>query len=285
MKFRPAKKEYGINDLPLTRKDQFFDLIKTRFSLFLEIGGILLLFATPFLFAFIIKYFVILKNAEPNLNADEFLAFKKFIYLIFDGIYCLCFLLIFTALAGIGRIIKEWVWGKGVYFWHDFIKGIKENFFLYLGLWFIFSIFFLINEFLYIYIDNDIVYILFGGFSMLLLPLLMMIMSQSVIYNSPFNERVRNSFFYLVKKPFVTLLFLLFPYAILSITIIHLLIVEFFVFALAFLLFCPFYIVGWYLFSLSLFDEYTNKEFYPSFYKKGLREEFLPKNNENEERS
>ena len=108
MKFRPAKKEFSLDDLPETRGKQFLDFFKTRPLLFLQIGLVILLFALPFLLTFLVKYYAILLPASKTMEEVEYLSFYKTTTLVFDLFYGISFFFIFVALAGIGRIIRQW---------------------------------------------------------------------------------------------------------------------------------------------------------------------------------
>ncbi len=274
MKFRPAKKAFQIEDLPKTRGQEFWDFFKTRFILFLEIGGILLLFGIPFLFSFLLKYYALLYPASKSMAEAEYLFFYKTTTLLFSGIYSLCFFFLFLALGGIGRIVRQWIWGNGIYFWHDFGKGVKQNFKNYLLFWLCFSFFFVLDELLSLMVGNSLVANLISGVFLLFLPVLMMAMVETLVYSDPFFRLLRNAFSYLLKRPLIALLFFLFPCAVVCLTLVDQIMIQFLLFAILFALILPFYLVGWSLYCFSLFDEFTNKESYPSLYKKGLRHEF-----------
>lgn len=280
MKFKPAKKEFGVNDLPLNRKAQFLDFFKTRPALFLEIGGLLLLFFIPFLVAFLFKYYAVLLPAQKGLSEAEFLSFYKTNCLVFDAIYCLCFFFVFIGLSGIGRIIRQWAWGNGIYFWHDFAKGVKQNIKIYLLFWLLFCLFYFISDLLTLTMGNFFTQYIFAGVALLLFPVLMMAMCQSLIYSNKVLKLFGNSFSYCLKKPLFTLLFLLFPYGVLCLSFIDMIMVLFLVYVILILIVFPLYVVSWHLHCLSLFDDFTNKEYYPNLYKKGLREEFIKENEE-----
>jgi len=275
MKFRPAKKSFTIDDLPANRKEQFIDFLKTRFGLFLSFGGLFLLFGLPLLAAFLFKYYAILLPASKTLTETEYPSFYKSTCLLFDAIYCFCFLFLFLALSGLGRIFRQWAWGKGVFFFHDFLTGLKRNFPTYLFLWFLFSIFFLLSEAVSLTVAQTWISYLVSGFAILLLPILFMAMSQTIFYSNNLGKLLSNSFSYCFKKPLSTIAFMLFPYAALCLNLIDQVMIMALVMALSLLLISPFYFVGWNLFSLSLFDEFTNRENYPSVYQKGLKGEFL----------
>ena len=278
MKFRPAKKAFQIKDLPATRGQEFWDFFKTRFALFLEMGGLLLLFGLPFLASFLVKYYALLYPAAKSMAEAEYLSFYKTTRLLFSGVYSLCFFFLFLAFGGIGRIIRQWIWGNGIYFWHDFGKGIKQNFKNYFLSWLCFSFFFVLEDFCSLTIENSLIAYAISGVFLLLLPVLMMAMVETLVYSDSFFQLLRHSLSYLLKKPLATLLFFLFPCGVICLTLIDQIMIQFAVFSILFALILPFYLVGWSLYCFSLFDEFTNKESYPSLYKKGLRYEYEKEN-------
>ena len=105
MRFKPSSKAFSVDDLPETRQKQFGDFFKTRPGLFFQIGGVLLLFAVPFLACFLFKYYGILYPASKSLSPEEFEAFLKTNTLVFDGVYALCFLLLFNYLSLVKRVL------------------------------------------------------------------------------------------------------------------------------------------------------------------------------------
>ncbi len=280
MKFRPSKKDFSIDDLPSTRKAQLLDFFKTRFGMFFSFGGIFLLFGLPLLIAILLKYYLFLLPASQSLEEASYIPYYKTTCLIFNFVYCICFLFLFLAFAGLGRVFREWAWGKGVYFFHDFLTGIKKNFPSYLLLWFLFSLFYFVSKFISLSVSQIWVSYLAGGLCLLLLPVLLMAMSQVLYYSNNVGKLFANSFSYCFKKPLVTFAFLLFPYGVLCLGLIDQVMIMILVIALMFLLLLPFYFVGWHLFALTIFDEFTNKEYYPSIYHKGLRGEFVKEKEE-----
>ena len=167
MKFRPAKKEFSLDDLPETRGKQFLDFFKTRPLLFLQTGLVILLFALPFLLTFLVKYYAILLPASKTMEEVEYLSFYKTTTLVFDLFYGISFFFIFVTLAGIGRIIRQWAWGEGIYFWHDFKKGIKQNIKVFSIYWFLFSLCFFLNDLVSFLINNAIVVYIISGLILL----------------------------------------------------------------------------------------------------------------------
>ncbi len=280
MKFRPAKRDFAIENLPGSRKAQFFDFFRTRLGMFLSFGGVFLLFGFPLITAILLKYYTFLMPASETLGEADYASYYKTTCLIFDFVYCLCFLFLFLAFAGLGRIFRNWAWGKGIYFFHDFILGIKKNFPSYFPLWLIFSFFFFASKFISLSASETWISYLVAGVCLLLLPALMMATSQILYYSNPFGKLFSNSFSYCFKKPLVTLVFLLVPYGILCLELIDWIMIMVLMIALTLLLLMPIIYVSWNLYALSIFDEFTNKEYYPSIYHKGLRDEFIKERGE-----
>ncbi len=280
MKFRPAKRDFTVDNLPNSRKAQFFDFFRTRLGMFFSFGGVFLLFGVPLIAAILLKYYMFLVPASKTLGEADYASYHKTICLIFDFVYCLCFLFFFLAFAGLGRIFRNWAWGKGIYFFHDFLLGIKKNFPSYFPLWFIFSFFFFASEFVSLSVSESWISYLVGGACLLLVPPLLMAMSEVLYYSNSFGKLLMNSFSYCFKKPLMTLIFLLIPYGTLCLGLIDWIMIMVLIVALVMLLLLPVIYVSWNLYALSIFDEFTNSEYYPSIYHKGLRDEFVKERKE-----
>ena len=182
--------------------------------------------------------------------------------------------MLFLAFAGTGRITRQWAQGKGIYFWHDFLYGIKKNFGSYFLFWLFFSLFYLLCKLVALLASKLWISYLVSGLCLLLLPGLMMAMAETLYYSNSLLKLLSSSFSYCLKKPFSTIALLLLPYGVLCIGLIDKVMIMVLILVLTILLIFPLYFVGYHLFALSLFDEFTNKEFYPAVYHKGLRDEF-----------
>lgn len=274
MRLKPKKEAFSIDDLPSNRREQFFDFLKTDPLMFLKIGLLLLLFALPFLFAFLFKYYVLLYPASKSMEETAYLSFYETTSLLFNGIYAFCFFFLFLSFAGLGRIVRQWAWGNGIYFWHDFGKGAKQNFKSYVVYWLLFSLAYFVCETLFLVVRNSLVSYFASGLCLLLSLPLMMAMSESLVYANSTGKCLLNGFSYVLKRPLVSLAFFLFPCAAICLSLLNQIMVLLLALTLFFLLILPLYFVGWHLYCFSLFDAFTNKAYYPDLYKKGLRYEF-----------
>lgn len=126
-KEKSSPKDFSPDDLPSTRWQEYWDFFKTRPGMFFALGGTMLLFFVPFLIAFLLKYYAVLSTAASQLSEEDFLSFSLTNTFVFDAVYAVCFLIFFLGLAGNARIIRQWAWGEGIYFWHDFGLGVKQN--------------------------------------------------------------------------------------------------------------------------------------------------------------
>lgn len=277
MRNKAALRDFTIDALPHNRAQQFGDLLKTRFSLMFCFGGVFLLFAVPFLLSFFIKYLYVLPAAESSLSPEDYLLFSNTTDLVFDGIYVLCFFLFALGLAGSARVLRQWVWGQGVYFWHDFALGIKQNWKSYLLTAFLFGAIRTLADFLGFLGSNWLWANLPSWIALLLIPWGMMLLSFESLYSASYPKALGSSFSYLMKKPLAVLLFFLFPLGVMSLELIPLPFVQFIAYVVLFFAVFPFFILGWYLFCLSLFDEFTNKAYYPEYFHRGLADEFSNK--------
>lgn len=137
-----------------------------------------------------------------------------------------------------------------------------------------FSLGHLLQDVIGIYVGNVVFRYLLQGLVLLLLPALLMTLSSSSIYSDSFSKGLGNSFVYCLKKPQWVLLFLLPCYGVAFFVAIDRVLLQAALYAGVVFLILPLYAVGWFLFSLSLFDHFTNQAYFPDYYLRGLSGEF-----------
>jgi len=139
-KLKAAKTEFLEENLPQTRKEQFFDLLKNQYKIVFFIGLTLLLFFIPLITKSVLVDFfyekeVLLKNSgvitEAQAQSSNFM-----IWLISSASNVLLYPILFLGLSGIMRVLKQFIFGEVVTFIYDFKLGVKDNYkhFLILGL-------------------------------------------------------------------------------------------------------------------------------------------------------
>lgn len=271
-------KDYSIDMLPNTRKEQFLDLLRTRSNVIGKIMITTLVFALPILISFGFKYFLFLPTGKVTHENDPnaYLAFFRLTNIIFDAIYSLFIVVFSIGLAGIFHIFKKIAWGQSVSFFFDLRQGIKEN----AGPFIVISIFFALFRFvsgaLANLISNDFIRYIPFAIYLIFVPILFMAITIQTIYKNTIKNSLVDGFAYVLKKFLHILIFLAILIVfnvgnyLLNIYLGNPLIGGAFVLISLVIIF-PLYLLAWYLYSLSLFDEFTNKKYYPECYKRGLR--------------
>ena len=260
------------DNLPINRKNQFKYLLKYRWKSLLILGGVLVLFAIPLfasLFIKDLKAISIVTTSEEN-NELSTLLINDLFYAVFIIPSTTIF---FLGLAGIYRIIRNYIWGEGVILKSDFFIGIKQNWkhFVISGL--LFSLLYYVVYLASVFIN--IPFIRYFPFSFILLfiyPAILVNMNLTVIYKNNYLMQFRNGFILYIKKVFIYLplflLLILIPTFLMFFPIP--LLVKYIVLFVFIYLFIPFYILGFRVYSIHVFDENINKENHPKLYKKGL---------------
>ena len=272
-----SNQDYQYSSLPATRKEAFKDVYRHNFKTILSSGLTLLVFSIPLLiFLFVMDLGKI--GMTPEKYGEEELKSVLLVWdLIVNGGAVLLLYVVLIGLMGIMRVLKLLVWQEGIDFFHDFKVGIKENFKHFSLLYLVFAIFYLLSYSVYIFVLN-----FFVGIWLMILYVIIFVsigiwaLFVVNVYQCNLWNYLKNAVFFYSKSlllsiPFVILLvfpfFLVFvPLSIFSFTIKYPIILAMLI------LYYPCLIIIGYLYSLSKFDEFINRENYPEIYRKGLYE-------------
>ena len=275
MKIKQAKTDFTRNDLPKNRWEVLGDCLKVRFLLFLSMGLTLLLFSIPLFFVTVLNDYSASSLYHGFVNAEytkeEYLALTQSANSLYSLFYIPCYVILAVGLAGVMQVIRQLVWGEGVFFMQDILDGIRSSG-LYDALiaFFMGLVAFLINTFLSS-ADNSFWIVIPVIVTLVFCPPAGFMMSQIVVYKNPFFRYLRNGFLLYIKTVPTTLLFLalfLLP-AVLGLNLIPFP-VKYAVLLVLSLLPAPILLAGWFLYSCSVFDRLINKEWYPEIYDKGV---------------
>lgn len=267
--------DYQYSSLPTTRKEAFKDVYKHNFKTITLSGLMLLLFALPLIIFLVVMDFGKIGMTPERFNEQEL----KSVLFLWDiivnvGAVILVYILL-IGLMGVMRVLKLLVWQEGIDFFYDFKVGIKENI-KYFSLLYLFeSIIFLGTYFVYIFLLNFLI-----GIWLMILFIIVFISiglwSFFVInvYQTTLWNYIKNGVFFFSRSLPLTLLFVVmtvFPFFLVFVPLSGIVIIIKYPLAMALLIFYyPFIIIVGYLYSLSKFDFYINKDNYPEIYKKGL---------------
>lgn len=271
MKQKVSKVEYSKAMLPRTRKAQFGDCFKMNYLVLLKSGLLLFAFALP-LIAFCLfmdfYYVAIMQKATEAIEQTQLL----FFYFYNIGVVLL-FLIIVIGVTGVIHVLRNFIWGEGIFFLHDFAQGIKENAgknILFSVIW---GLIYLLSFFIYSIFRVPVVsFFPLALFAFIFFPIYLWILFLNNTYSSKFGALLKNGIFFYMKSIGWSLLIALVGLALVALLFVpfgfvwlkYIFIVLFFVFIL------PIIVLIMSLYSISKFDEYINKENYKDFYLKGL---------------
>ncbi len=257
----PDKKDFTAKDLPKTRVDQYFDVVKLRFS-GMVLGNVLyMLFALPLIIFSLYYWF-----AVAELNQEE--AIQQ--VLIGENSTLLSYLLICVPLytiigpakAGLYYCLRNWVWNERAvireHFWKEFKRSFWKALFLNLvngmmlfaGVWWITTFMMNVESHAWMRfaaIAVGIVLVIYFMSSIYHFP-------QLVTYQLTIRQILKNSFIYLVVQFPRTLAAVLIyvAAAVIFYFLGQILLVVFLFMGMSFIY------LGQMIFSNYLFDKYVN---------------------------
>ena len=143
-KNKAASSDFLPTQLPQTRKDQYFFILKNQFSTLLLSGLWLLLCCLPLILTvyfqnqFEVGFYQ--KYLSGEMNKADYQASMNAL-MIYGSIIEVAFTFVASlAIAGVNRILKSLVSGEPILFWDDFKCGVKQNYLNTCLLLFFFSI-------------------------------------------------------------------------------------------------------------------------------------------------
>lgn len=267
MKKKCAQIDYTEGYAPHNRKQVFFDCYKVRFLLLFELGLLSLLFLLPLL--------ILCLSEDSNLAVLYSMAeTDKELCAAIRRLYSLVkipgFAVFGVGVAGIIRLLRQLIWGEGIFFWEDFLLGVKQNgkvytlFFLFLG-----------------FANSGNVILSTMGFGipeyvflavclLLVLPVSIWMLLQTCVYDMKFVEKFRNALrFYILTFP-KTLVLLILTLALLSLSLIQVPLIKYIAILIAVLFLEIPLCMLWLLFACSAFDKYINEKAYPELMNRGM---------------
>lgn len=271
MKQKVSKIDYSKAMLPRTRRQQLGDCFKMNYMTILKCGLILLLSFLPLIgfSIFMDLYYVsILEHTTQELEQTQFV----FFCLYYSGVVIMC-LPIFVGLSGVNYVLRNLIWGEGIFFKSDIALGIKQNAPKNLLFGFISGVIFFAAYFVSSMISGLFIsYIPLIIYALIFLPVYFWLMFLNNIYNSKVTTLIGNSFYFYIRNIGWSILGVLMPLSLLTLLFIPLYLVwlKFIVLILFIIFIFPIVLLIMILFTTSKFDEYINQEHYPEHYLKGL---------------
>lgn len=257
--------------LPDNRRREFFYLIKYRWKSILLIGGLLFLFSIPLLGSLLLKDLKAISIVTTSIDNDvSALLINDLFYSVF---IVPSFVILFVGLAGIYRVMRNYIWAEGVIFKTDFLIGIKQNWLPFAFDGFIFSVLFYGIYLATIYINVPYLkYLPMALCLIVIYPVIFIHMNLTVVYKNNYFKQMKNALLLYIRRAYIYLpLFILlivvpFIFFIFNIPLL----IKYIVLFIFIDLFLPFYILLFSVYSTSVFDYFINKERHPDLYKKGL---------------
>lgn len=287
MRMRKAKSDFTVDDLPKNRREVFFDCLKERFFLFLAMGAALLVFALPLM---IVSLFcdntlsgAYLAFTNGEYTQEEYAAFIRSADSLYSLLNIPCYVILSIGVAGVMVVIRQLVWGEGVFFMRDIAEGIKSNGKNYVIIAFTLGLFsFLLNTILPMR-SNPLYIVVTILFALFVFPPTGFMISQITVYKNTFSKYLKDGIFLSARNLPITLLFLLL-FLLPGVLGMNLLpfAAKYIILSVFFLLFAPMLLTAWFLYSCSVFDKYINKEQFPEIYDKGIYRKNTPEEIKNQ---
>ncbi len=269
--------------LPKTRKRQFLDILKHRYSAMIILSLLTFVFVAPALVWFIV-FNAFINTVPPEMSGNEALLLERSFSLNVI-LYLFMIPLIIIAFIGLGgtfKVVKKLCWNEGIFLFSDFIKGVKDNFKVSLlsGLMLGMMLFITMSS-IYFYNLVDVNRIIEISFITILIICLIIVisaslfmMTQAQIYKNSIEGYLKNSFLFssvLLPQNLLVLLISVVPmliYLIVQIAFVQLV----WLIVLALIGFSILALV-WYLYSIYIFDKFINRRYQKDIDQKGLYKE------------
>ena len=195
-----------------------------------------------------------------------------FFWILTSGIVALS-MIVLIAISGITHILRNLIWGEGIFFASDFAKGIKANtpknliFGFIVGVIF-FGSFFVVTLFNFLFAA----YIPLIIFAAVFFPVYFWMMFLNNTYSSKWTELARNGFYFYIKNIGWSLLGILMPLSLTTFVFMPLALtwLKYILLVLLIVFVFPIMLLIMTLFTTSKFDEEINREYYPDYYLRGL---------------
>lgn len=278
---KSAKVDFTIKQLPQTRKEQFFNILKNQYLTILKAGFVLLLVFLPALLAdlgrniFDEGYYKLLQ--EGTIVEGEYHTYLLIDLMVQTGIEFLFIPLFTVAFAGLNNVFKIIVQGDNVLFRYDFTEGVRNNFRSSLVLSLVFGVFFLTTRFVCtFFITNYFIVIpVYAFFIIFIIPLTLISLIFTTYYEGSFTRVINNSMKLFAPNSYKYVIFSVLIFGVIygcnlgfDGAVIPYIKTAVFIALLIFAL--PLLLLALHSTTIAVFDKYINISFYPQIYKKGI---------------
>ena len=257
--------------LPRTRKAQFLDVFKINYIVLLKCGLMLFLFFIPLVgFSFFMDFFYVSLIGHATEEVEETVLVFHYIFnigLIIFGLVAL------IGMTGVIHVLRNLIWGEGIFFKDDFASGIKENTAKNVIFYLIFSVFYAFAFVIYsLFPETIISYFALFMFALIFLPIFFWIIFLNNTYASKFGGLLKNGLFFYVKTIGWSIVGILMLLSLVGLLFIPFVLVwlKYIILVLFIVFIFPIVLLIMTLYSTSKFDVYINKDNYKDYYSRGL---------------
>jgi hypothetical protein len=296
-----AKTDFNPANLPKTRKEVFKDVMKHHWVNLLVLGVFLLLFGAPLIVTRCYLDLVSVNIAQAYVNgtmtSEDATTSLLGVSNMFGLINIVLYLILALGMAGTMRIIKRYGFLDNVSFKEDFALGVRQNYWQYALLFFIFGLL----AFLCDYVDNlsaslgasGEVYSWLGSIPrvvalILMYPIFCYTLVSISIYQNKFFQQLKVGLICLLRKVWLSIPMLLLCSLPLAVCLVPNFYCHLFGGIASFIL-MPIALEAWFCFTMDTLDKKFNPGRYPELVNKGLiglqasAEETVKKAEENKE--
>ena len=276
IKTKQSKTEFQENQLPHTRAQVFWDVIKLHWRAFLILDLVLFVGILPLLTCLFFRdnyaLGLSIRVAQGTMTANERLIALRYVHLICAGACWLSLYIFAIAVCIVTRFINRIIWYEPLFIKEDIHLALKNGYKTATICATLTGMVIVVQKAMLFVTDNIFlqiipvaIFIPFIG-----LPLLLTFM-QSTIYEGKFSQLMKNSIAMYIKQAPIVLLFGLLLFAPLLFVILEqYLIIKYIVVAVYLLFIEILFIMMFQLGCHHIFDKFINKEQFPEIYKKGL---------------
>lgn len=272
---KSAKRDYEEIDLPSSRPEVFFDVIKNQYQVLLGIAALMFVFALPFLGVHLyldLEKALAYQALQAATITEEVYETRILLYsrllLVAVPIGSMIFSL---GLAGFARIFKRLCFLQPIFFFDDFKKGIRENALPFIGMAFFSSAIFTLFAWIRTLDPSHFFLSILWALSLVFAyPSFLFFVTVSSLYQTRFFSALSIALRIYARSflPFLPLLLCF--VAPLAAEFIPDVVIKYIVLALSLVLFGPLLFLAFFLFSYWRFDRYINHERYPELVDRGI---------------
>lgn len=263
-KIRKAARDFTPESLPRNRRQQFSDCLRVHTDTLLCVGFFLLLFSLPLsVFRLVADVgFSHMTDADAGVTA----AFRQ----ITAAVEIPLWLIFAVGAAGLFRVLRQLIWGEPVFFGRDLLCGIRQNVRTFLAVFGLFGVLRFLNVLSESVLPSFLGYAPAVIFWLLLVPVGLYVLSQTVFYTNPFTRSVTNGFsLYIRTAPFVWG-FMLAAAVPMAARLVPPLWLRMLLDVFSSVIWLPLVSFAWLLYSVFVFDRLINPTVFPQLVGKGL---------------